>query len=40
MMAFIASSKRVSQVGYLKVRFLRKRFRSFDPNYVIISLSF
>ena len=40
MMAFTASSERESQVGYLRVRFLSKRFRSFDPNNVIISLSF
>ena len=38
-MAFIAQSERESQVGYLKVRFLSKRFRFFNPNHVIISLS-
>ena len=27
-------------MGYLKVRFLSKRFRFFNPNHVIISLSF
>ena len=39
MMAFTAQSKRESQVGYLKVRFLSKRFRFFNPNHVIISIS-
>ena len=38
-MAFTALSKRESQVGYVRVRFLNKRFRSFNPNHVIISLS-
>ena len=38
-MAFTAQSKRESQVGYLKVRFLSKRFRFFNPNHVIISIS-
>ena len=27
-------------MGYLRVRFLSKRFRSFDPNYVIIIIFF
>ena len=40
MMAFTAPSERESQVGYLRVRFLSKRFRFFNPNHVIISLSF
>ena len=40
MMAFIAPFKRESQVEYLRVRFLSKRFRSFNLNYVIFSLSF
>ena len=40
MMTFTAPSERESQVGYLRVRFLSKRFRSFDLKYVIISLSF
>ena len=40
MMAFTALFKKESQLGYLRVRFLTKRFRSFDPNYVIISLFF
>ena len=35
-----SSLKKESQLGYLRVRFLTKRFRSFDPNYVIISLFF
>ena len=39
MMAFTAQSERESQVGYLKVRFLSKRFRFFNPNHVVISLS-
>ena len=39
MMAFIAQSERESQVGYLRVRFLSKRFRFFNPNHVIISIS-
>ena len=39
-MAFIVQSERESQVRYLKVRFLSKRFRFFNPNHVIISLSF
>ena len=40
MMAFVTPSEKESQVGYLRVRFLSKRFRSFDPNYIIIFLSF
>ena len=40
MMAFIVQSERESQVRYLKVRFLSRRFRFFNPNHVIISLSF
>ena len=40
MMAFTALFKKESQLRYLRVRFLTKRFRSFDPNYVIISLFF
>ena len=40
MMAFIAQSERESQVGYVRVRFLNKKFRFFNPNYVIISLLF
>ena len=39
MIAFTAPSERESQVGYLRVRFLSKRFRFFNPNHVIISLS-
>ena len=39
-MAFTAPFEKESQLGYLRVRFLTKRFRSFDPNYVIISLFF
>ena len=39
MMAFTAQSERESQVGYLKVRFLSKRFRFVNPNHVVISLS-
>ena len=39
MMAFTAPSERESQVGYFRVRFLSKRFRFFNPNHVIISLS-
>ena len=39
MMAFTAQSERESQVGYLRVRFLSKRFRFFNPNHVIISIS-
>ena len=33
------SSERESQVGYLRVRFLSKRFRLFNPDHVITSLS-
>ena len=40
MMAFTAPFEKESQLGYLRVRFLIKRFRSFDSNYVIISLFF
>jgi len=40
MMAFITQSKRESQVGYLRVRFLSKKFSFFNPNHVIISLLF
>ena len=40
MMAFTAPSERESQVGYLRVRFLSKRFIFFNPDHVIISLSF
>ena len=40
MMAFIAQSKRESQVEYLRVRFLSKKFRLLNPNHVIIYLSF
>ena len=40
MMAFIAQSERESQVGYLRVRFHSKKFRFFNPNHVIIALSF
>ena len=39
MMAFTALSKRETQVGYLKVRFLSNRFRFFNPDHVIISFS-
>ena len=39
MMAFIAPFERESQGGYLRVRFLSKRFRFFNPDHVIISLS-
>ena len=39
MIAFTAQSKKGSQVGYPKVRFLSKRFRFFNPNHVIISFS-
>ena len=39
MMAFTAQSERESQVGYLRVRFLCKRFKFFNPDHVIISLS-
>ena len=39
MMAFTAQSKRESQVGYLRVRYLSNRFRFFNPNHVIISFS-
>ena len=39
MMAFTTQSERESQVGYLRVRFLSKRFRFFNPNHVVISLS-
>ena len=39
-MALIAQFERESQMGYLRVRFLSKRFRVFNPNHVIISLSF
>ena len=38
-MAFTAQSERESQIGYLRVRFLSKRFRFFNPDHVIISLS-
>ena len=38
-MAFTAQSERESQMGYLRVRFLSKRFRFFNPDHVIISLS-
>ena len=38
-MAFTALTERESQVGYLRVRFLSKRFRFFKPDHVIISLS-
>ena len=40
MMTYIVQPKRESQVGYLRVRFLSKRFIFFNPNYVIFSLSF
>ena len=40
MMTYIVQPERESQVGYLRVRFLSKRFIFFNPNYVIISLSF
>ena len=40
MMVFIAQSKRECQVAYLRVRFLSKRLRFSNPNYIIISLSF
>ena len=39
MMAFTTQSKGESQVGYLRVRFFSNRFRFFNPNHVIISLS-
>ena len=39
MMAFTAPSKRESQVGYLRVRFLSNRFRFFNTDHVIISFS-
>ena len=39
MIAFTAQSEKGSQVGYPKVRFLSKRFRFFNPDHVIISLS-
>ena len=39
MMAFTAQSERESQVEYLRVRFLSKRFRFFNPNHVITFLS-
>ena len=39
MMAFTAHFERKSQVGYLRVRFLSKRFIFFNPNHVVISLS-
>ena len=39
-MALIAQFERESQMGYLRVRFLSKRFRVFNPNHVIISLPF
>ena len=38
MMAFITPFERESQVGYLRIRFLCKRFRFFNPDHVIISL--
>ena len=38
-MAFTALSKRETQVGYFRVRFLNNRFRFFNPNHVIISFS-
>ena len=40
MMAFTAPFEKERQVGYLRIRFLSKRFRSFDRNYVIIFLLF
>ena len=39
MMAFTAPSEREGQVGYLRVRLFSKRFRFFNPDHVIISLS-
>ena len=39
MMALTAPFERESQVGYLRVRFLRKRFRFFNPDHDIISFS-
>ena len=39
-MAFIAQSERESPVGYLRVRFLSKKFRFSYLNHIIISLSF
>ena len=39
MIAFTAQFEKGSQVGYPKVRFLSKRFRFFNPDHVIISLS-
>ena len=39
MMAFTTPSERGSEVGYLRVRFLSKRFRFFNPDHVIIFLS-
>ena len=40
LIAFIAQSERESQVEYLRVRFLNKKFRFFNPNHVIIFLLF
>ena len=39
MIAFTAQSEKGSQVGYPKVRFLSKRFKFFNLDHVIISLS-
>ena len=39
MMAFTALSKRETQVGYFRVRFLNNRFRFCNPDHVIISFS-
>ena len=39
MVAFTAPFERESQVGYLGIRFLSKRFRFFNPDHVVISLS-
>ena len=39
-MVFITRSERDCQVGYLRVRFLSKRLRFYNPNHIIIFLSF
>ena len=40
MMVFITWYERDCQVGYLRVRFLSKRLRFYNPNHIIIFLSF
>ena len=39
-MVFITRSERDCQVGYLRVKFRSKRLRFYNPNHIIIFLSF